>query len=107
MTALSHVTFTLIANTVAVFQQCFDQPSMSAVVVWAKAHLDVFNEQLGRGLSCVERGGGVWTASLARAREMAAGMGEVGVDFGGLVGRGVEGVEEAEGGRRVGVEKEG
>ncbi|MCJ1291888.1 exocyst complex component exo84 [Xylographa carneopallida] len=107
VTALSHVTFTLIANTVAVFQQCFDQPSMSAVVVWAKAHLDVFNEQLGRGLSCVERGGGVWTASLARAREMAAGMGEVGVDFGGLVGRGVEGVEEAEGGRRVGVEKEG
>ena len=75
---------------------------MSGVVVWAKGHLDVFNESLGRGLSCVERGGGVWTASLARAREMAAGMGEVGVDFGGLVGRGLEGEGEGEG-----VEREG
>ncbi|MCJ1318793.1 exocyst complex component exo84 [Xylographa vitiligo] len=107
ITALSYIYFTLIKNTIHVFQQCFDQPSMSAVVVWAKAHLDVFNENLGRGLSCVERGGGVWTASLARAREMAAGMGEVGVDFVGLVGRGLEGVEEAEGGQRAASEREG
>ncbi|MCJ1282936.1 exocyst complex component exo84 [Xylographa opegraphella] len=108
ITSLSYIYFTLIKNTIHVYQQCFDQPSMSAVVVWAKGHLDVFNESLGRGLSCVERGGGVWTASLARAREMAAGMGEVGVDFAGLVGRGVEGVEEAGvGGQGVGGEREG
>ncbi|MCJ1397745.1 exocyst complex component exo84 [Xylographa trunciseda] len=96
ITSLSYIYFTLIKNTIHVFQQCFEQASMSSVVVWAKGHLDAFNEGLGRGLSCVERGGGVWTASLERAREMAAGMGEVGVDFVGLVGRGVEGVEEAE-----------
>ncbi|MCJ1474745.1 exocyst complex component exo84 [Lambiella insularis] len=94
VTSLSYIYFTLIKNTIAVYQQCFEQAAMSAVVVWAKGHLDAFNESLGRGLSCVETGGGVWREALGRAREMAAGMGEVGVDFRGLVGRGVEGVEE-------------
>ena len=63
---------------------------MSACVAWAKGQLDAFNEVLARALSGVEKGGEVWKAGLARARELAGIMNEVGLDFAGLVGVGLE-----------------
>ena len=59
-------------------------------MTWAKGQLDEFNEALGRALSGVERGGEVWREGLARAREQAKLVDEVGLDFGGLVGVGLE-----------------
>lgn len=56
--------------------------------------MDRYNADLGRGLGCVERGGETWKRCVERAREMSRGLEEQGVGFGGLVGRGVEGVEE-------------
>jgi hypothetical protein len=82
-----------------------------AVVVWAKAELDRFNEALGRALGGVEKGGEAWTGALNRAKELAASLGEVGIDFEGMVGeslgeegekkRGAEGRERANGGLRI------
>lgn len=66
-------------------------PMMSACVVWAKGHLDGFNMVLERGLSSVPVGGDVWQECLGRAREMAGMLDEVGLDFRGLVGVGLEG----------------
>jgi len=93
-TALSHIYFTLIRNTISTYQTCFPAKDMSAVVVWAKGWMDRYNQDLGRGLGCVERGGETWRRCVERAREMSRGLEEQGVGFGGLVGRGVDGVEE-------------
>lgn len=60
-----------------------------AVVVWAKAELDRFNEALGRALGGLDSSGEAWTAALARAKELAGGLGEVGIDFEGMVGDGL------------------
>ena len=63
---------------------------MSACVSWAKGQLDGFNAVLERVLSGVERGGVVYREGLGRARELAGVMDEVGLDFGGLVGEGLD-----------------
>lgn len=67
---------------------------MSAVVVWAKGWMDRYNQDLGRGLGCVERGGETWRRCVERAREMSRRLEEQGLGFGELLGRGVDGVEE-------------
>lgn len=64
---------------------------MSACVVWAKEQLDGFNEALERALGGVSRRGELWQECLRKAREMAGVMDEVGVDFRGLVGKGLDG----------------
>jgi hypothetical protein len=58
---------------------------MSACVVWAKEMADGFNEGLSRALSGVERGSQVWEEGLARGRQMAGLVEEVGLDFRGFV----------------------
>lgn len=62
----------------------------SACITWAKGQLDAYNEQLQRALSGVEMGGDVYRQGLSRARELASTMDEVGLDFGGLVGNGMD-----------------
>lgn len=89
ITNISYVCFTLVKNTVATYTQCFPPSMTSACVVWAKAELDKFNKALGRALSGVEEGGEVWKKGLERARELAGGLKEVGVDFEGMVGEGL------------------
>ena len=88
---LSFVYFSLIRNTVKVFQQCFPPVMMSACVKWAKERLDEFNEVLGRQLGSVRVGSETWRDCMERAREHAGMMGEVGLDFVDLVGVGKTG----------------
>ena len=70
---------------------------MSACVKWAKERLDEFNAALGRQLGSVRVGSETWTDCLDRAREHAGMMGEVGLDFVGLVGVGGRGTGIQEG----------
>ena len=59
---------------------------MSACVKWAKERLDEFNEILARQLGSVRVGSETWRDCMARAKEHAGMMGEVGLDFVELVG---------------------
>ena len=90
ITALSLVYFTLIRNTVGVFGGCFAPAETSACVVWATQRLDTYNAALARSLSGVARGGEAWREGLRRARELAAGMDGVGLDFKEMVGVGLD-----------------
>ncbi|KAH7398461.1 Cullin repeat-like-containing domain protein [Pyrenochaeta sp. MPI-SDFR-AT-0127] len=85
----SFIYFTVIKNTVDMFQKCFPQQLMSACVKWAKEHVDQFNVLLKRQLSSVEEGGGVWTECLELALEHAQMLKDVGLDFTELVGSGI------------------
>lgn len=87
---ISFVYFTLIKNTVHIYQQCFPPLMMSACVKWAKEHLDNFNKILASQLSNVQRGSPTWHECIDRAREHARMMDEVGLDFKGLVGVNLE-----------------
>ena len=82
---LSFVYFSLMRNTVRVFQQCFPPLMASACVKWCHERLGEFNESLGRQLSSVTVGSPTWRDCVDRARDHAGMMGEVGLDFKGLV----------------------
>lgn len=82
---VSYVYFTLMKHTVSIYQQCFPQPMMSACVKWAKEQLDRFNIILARQLSSVQRHSPTWNECVGRAKEHAAMMDEVGMDFKELV----------------------
>ena len=87
---VSFVYFTLIKNTVSIYQQCFAPLMMSACVKWAKEHVDGFNVILGRQLSSVKSDSPVWVECMERAKEHAMLLLEVGLDFKGLIGKGIE-----------------
>ena len=72
-------------NTVKVFQQCFPPLMASACVKWCHERLNDFNEGLGRQLSSVTVGSPTWRDCMERAKDHAGMMGEVGLDFRGLV----------------------
>ncbi|KAI4118100.1 MAG: hypothetical protein LQ345_001782 [Seirophora villosa] len=82
---VSFVYFTLMKNTVSIFQQCFPPLVMSACVKWAKEHLDGFNVILSRQLSSVQRGSPTWNECMDQAKEHAMMVNEVGLDFKELV----------------------
>ncbi|KAI4287170.1 MAG: hypothetical protein L6R35_003576 [Caloplaca aegaea] len=82
---VSFVYFTLMKNTVNVFQQCFPTLMTSACVKWAKEHLDGFNVILSRQLSSVQRGSPTWNECMDQAKAHAMMVNEVGLDFKGLV----------------------
>lgn len=63
------------------------------MVKWAKERIDEFNQSLERQLSSVERGSQLWTDCIHVVQEQAAVLNEVGVDFSGLIARGL--VEQA------------
>ncbi|KAI9705511.1 MAG: exocyst complex component exo84 [Candelina mexicana] len=83
---ISFVYFTMIKNTVNIYQACFPPLLMSACVKWAKEHVDAFNETLARQLSGFEPGSRVWVESMNTAKDHAMLMTEVGLDFKDLVG---------------------
>ncbi|KAJ5560765.1 hypothetical protein N7535_008962 [Penicillium sp. DV-2018c] len=87
---ISYVYFTLIKNTIGIYQKCFPSAMSSSCIRWAKEHLDGFNALLNRQLSSVQRGTSVWEKCLEIVHEHAALLVEVGVDFTDLVARGLE-----------------
>ncbi|KAL8933224.1 MAG: hypothetical protein Q9216_006466 [Gyalolechia sp. 2 TL-2023] len=82
---VSFVYFTLMKNTVSIYQQCFPPLMMSACVKWAKDHLDGFNVILSRQLSSVQKGSPTWNECMEQAKEHAMMVDEVGLDFKELV----------------------
>lgn len=64
---------------------------MSTCVKWAKGEVETFNQVLARQLSSTERDGEAWTKCMDRAKEHAAMLSDVGLDFTNLVGRDVDG----------------
>ncbi|KAF1937722.1 hypothetical protein EJ02DRAFT_48138 [Clathrospora elynae] len=101
----SYIYFTIIKNTVDMFQKCFPQQLMSACVKWAKEHIDQFNILLKRQLSSVDEGGKMWNECLRLAHEHAKMLKQVGLDFSELVGSGIrdaDGVGGAMGGQGQG-----
>ncbi|CZT20265.1 related to EXO84 protein, component of non-clathrin vesicle coat [Ramularia collo-cygni] len=105
--ALSFVTFESILQTMRIFGASFPSSAGSVGVRWAKGRVDEFLGLVGRQLSVVESGGEVWTGCVGIVEEQAACLREVGVDFGGLVGRGLrEGGLEGSGGSKSGGEEE-
>ena len=88
---ISYVYFAIIKNTVVIYQACFAPLMMSACIKWTTEHLETFNALLIRQLSSVEKGGKVWRDCMdvvwRHEREM---LGEVGLDFREVVGRGLE-----------------
>ena len=87
---ISFVYFTLIKNTISIYQQCFPGVMSSSCIRWAKQHLDGFNALLGRQLSSVQRGTSIWEKCLEIVRQHVDLLSEVGVDFADLVARGLE-----------------
>ncbi|KAE8131014.1 Cullin repeat-like-containing domain protein [Aspergillus pseudotamarii] len=87
---ISYVYFTLIKNTVSIYQQCFPAIMTSACIKWAKHHLDGFNALLTRQLSSVQRGTSVWKKCIGIVHEHADLLTEVGIDFTDLVAKGLE-----------------
>ncbi|KAJ5712446.1 hypothetical protein N7493_008914 [Penicillium malachiteum] len=87
---ISFVYFSLIKNTVSIYQHCFHSSMSSSSIRWAKHHLDGFNALLSRQLSSVQRGTSVWDKCLDIVHEHAAKLDSVGVDFTDLVAQGLE-----------------
>lgn len=85
---ISFIYFTIIKNTVDIYQKCFPQILMSACVKWAKEHVDAFNILLDRQLSSVKRDDPVWQECMDQALTHAGMLTEVGLDFTELVGKG-------------------
>jgi hypothetical protein len=99
---ISFVYFTIIRNTVSCFQACFPPPMMSACVKWAKEEVDAFNGILGRQLSGEKEGSEAWGRCMDTAKEHAALLAEVGLDFRNLVGQNVKPAAEASSGASSG-----
>lgn len=89
--SLAYVCFTMIKNTVLIYQASFNKDTMSAVIKWSNTHLEAFNSVLQRQMSSVERNGRVWRECMdvvwEHEREM---LGENGLDFREVIGRGLE-----------------
>ncbi|KAI9679473.1 MAG: exocyst complex component exo84 [Caeruleum heppii] len=83
---VSFVYFTIIRNTISIYQTCFPPLMMSGCVKWAKEHVDGFNEILRRQLSGFERDSEMWRECIDVATGQAQLMTEVGLDFKTLVG---------------------
>ncbi|KAF2265771.1 hypothetical protein CC78DRAFT_567346 [Lojkania enalia] len=87
---ISFIYFTIIKNTVDIYQKCFPQQMMSACVKWAKEHVDDFNVIIARQLSNVDRSSPLWKQCMDQALEHAAMLTDVGLDFKELVGKGID-----------------
>ena len=90
LSQLAYVYFTLLANTLAIFSTAFPPATTSAAVVWARKHVDEFNEILARQLSSVERDSETWTEVMSSVKRQAEVLSNVGLEFGDLIGKGVE-----------------
>lgn len=98
---ISYVYFTLIKNTISIFQHCFAGSMSSSSIRWAKHHLDGFNALLSRQLSSVTRGSSIWDKCLDIVHEHAAQLNTVGVDFSDLVAQGLDDPSDSTGPRAI------
>jgi exocyst complex component 8 len=87
---ISFIYFTIIKNTVSIYQSCFPPVMMSACVKWAKEHVDNFNRILSRQLTSLDAESNVWRECMDQAHTHAALLAEVGLDFKDLIGKAVE-----------------
>lgn len=89
--SISYVYFTIVKNTVLIYQASFSPATISACIKWANSHLETFNTLLVRQLSAVEKGGKLWRESVdvvwTHEREM---LGDFGLDFRAVIGRRLE-----------------
>jgi hypothetical protein len=89
--SISYVYFTVVKNTVLIYQASFAPTTISACIKWANGHLETFNTLLVRQLSAVEREGALWRECMDvvwdHEREM---LGDNGLDFREVIGRGLE-----------------
>ncbi|KAI1987588.1 exocyst complex component exo84 [Ophidiomyces ophidiicola] len=82
---VSFIYFTMIKNTISIYQHCFPSNMTSACIKWAKGHLDDFNATLSRQLSSVEPETQIWMKCMEIVDEHTATLSEVGVDFRNLI----------------------
>ncbi len=87
---LSFIYFTIIRNTIEVYQDCFPPAMMSACVKWAKEQVESFNQILARQLSGIDPNGETWKACMVKVHLHASILLQVGMDFKGLIGNGLE-----------------
>ena len=88
---LAWITFTLVRNTILVFQGAFSAGFASSGIKWAKLHADAFNRVLVRQVARMaeaEKEG-----IIAKVKGCEERLRDVGIDFSGLVGRGADGRE--------------
>jgi len=89
--SISYVYFTVVKNTVLIYQASFAPGTISACIKWANDHLETFNTLLVRQLSAIEREGKLWRECMdvvwVHEREM---LGDVGLDFREAIGRDLE-----------------
>jgi hypothetical protein len=90
--SISYVYFTLVKNTVLIYQAAFTAPgAISACIKWAGVHLETFNTLLVRQLSAIEREGKLWRECMDVVWGHERGMlGDFGLDFREIIGRGLE-----------------
>ncbi|KAI1615052.1 Cullin repeat-like-containing domain protein [Exophiala viscosa] len=89
--SISYVYFTIVKNTVLIYQASFSPSTISACIKWANGHLETFNTLLARQLSAVEKEGKLWRECMDvvwnHEREMLGGFG---LDFRAVIGRRLE-----------------
>ncbi|KAK6381554.1 exocyst complex component exo84 [Exophiala oligosperma] len=89
--SISYVYFTVVKNTVLIYQASFAPISISACIKWANGHLETFNTLLVRQLSAIERQGQLWRECMdvvwTHEKEM---LGDFGLNFREVIGRGLE-----------------
>jgi len=89
--SISFVYFTVVKNTVLIYQASFAPTTMSACIKWAYDHLGTFNTLLVRQLEAVEKEGKVWRECMdvvwTHEKDMLV---DFGLDFREVIGRGLD-----------------
>lgn len=75
------VQFTLIKNTVEIYNSCFDYRLASALVRWAKEHIDEYIDLLDRQLQAVDPSSKAYADSLEITRVHSTMLVDCGLDF--------------------------
>ncbi|KPI38418.1 Exocyst complex component exo84 [Cyphellophora attinorum] len=89
--SISYVYFTMVKNTILIYQASFSAATMSAVIKWANEHLEGFSQILQRQMSSVDKEGRVWRECMDVVWEHEASqLGENGLDFRAVIGKGLE-----------------
>lgn len=75
------VQFTLIKNTVQIYNDCFEYRLASSLVRWAKEHITAYIDLLGRQLQAVDRGSKVFEDCMEITRIHSTMLVDCGLDF--------------------------
>lgn len=84
---VSYIIFTLIRNTVNVYQSCFTPLMQSSCIKWTKEQVDGFNASFSQQTRKMNVGSTEYQECLERAREHAQLLTEVGIDVKDLIGQ--------------------